>query len=95
MNTSEWAKLIDECQNSGISIKLWCEKNGITYRQYRYWANKLQNQTQQWAQVTVKDEGIKCNGVKLYCGKWTIAIENGVSLELLSDVLRAVDTVCS
>lgn len=103
MNTSDWINLIEECQSSGLKIKHWCEKNGITYRQYRYWFKKLQNQTKQWAQVAVNDvstESIESinsisSEIKLYCGKWTITVENEVSLKLFSDVLKAVDAVCS
>lgn len=94
MSEAEWSTLIEECRTSGMSIKLWCEKHGITYSRYNYWVKKLQHQPQQWAQVTVPLREATSNEIKLHCGKWTIAIGDDISLKLLADVLRVVDTVC-
>lgn len=93
VSESEWSTLIEECQASGMSIKLWCKNHGITYRQYSYWVKKL-HQPQQWARVTVPHKEAKDNEIRLYCGKWTIVVEDGISTELLADVLRVVDTSC-
>lgn len=92
MNEKEWLKIIEECRASGNSIKSWCEQKGIKYSSYLYWAKKLNQQPQQWAQLQAPPT--TRNEITICCGKWTIAVEDKVSLELLGDVLRVVNSVC-
>lgn len=39
----KWKCLINECQNSGKKIKVWCEENNISKHQYYYWLNKIRS----------------------------------------------------
>lgn len=32
----EWSQMVMACRNSGLSIKMWCEQNGINYKTYYY-----------------------------------------------------------
>lgn len=36
MRLQEWSKQIVECENSGLSVSEWCERNGIGYKSYYY-----------------------------------------------------------
>jgi TusA-related sulfurtransferase len=93
MSKSEWVEVIEECQSSGNSIKSWCEQNGVKYSSYLYWARKVKGEKREWAKVNIsaaKDS----KEIKINCNKWTIIIEEGVSIGLLTDVLKAVDSVC-
>ena len=60
MNKIEQHALVTECRSSGMKAKAWCEAKGIEYRQYVYWATKLNRQSQpelqQWAHVTCLPE---------------------------------------
>lgn len=96
MNTLEWATLLEECRSSGMSIKSWCEKRGITYRKYLYWTAKLQKQ-KQWVQVVVEPDAprIMKENINIHCGKWTVNISEGMSIELISKVIRVVNEICS
>ena len=38
---SEWAQIIKERQNSGQTIRAFCEERGITEGSYFYWQRKL------------------------------------------------------
>ncbi len=40
---SQWAKVIQERQDSGQNIKEFCQATGISKRQYFYWQRKLRN----------------------------------------------------
>ena len=40
---SQWAKVIQERQESGQSIKGFCQATGISKSQYFYWQRKLRN----------------------------------------------------
>lgn len=36
MRLREWSKQIIDCENSGISVSEWCERNGVGYKNYYY-----------------------------------------------------------
>ena len=36
-----WEQRIKEVKNSGMTIKEWCEKNGISKHKYSYWKHKI------------------------------------------------------
>lgn len=39
-----WAKRIQECERSGISVVTWCGEHSINVKTYYYWHNKLNKQ---------------------------------------------------
>ncbi len=41
MNIQKWSKLIEECKNSGKSVRSWCLQNDINHSQYFYWQRKI------------------------------------------------------
>lgn len=36
-----WEQRIDEINKSGMTVKEWCEKNGISKHKYNYWKHKI------------------------------------------------------
>lgn len=36
-----WARLIAECQSSQMTVKAWCEQQGIVPKTYYYWLRKV------------------------------------------------------
>ena len=36
MKLQEWAKQIEQCHQSGMPTRQWCEENGIGYKNYYY-----------------------------------------------------------
>lgn len=41
MHMEEWSKLIETRQDSGLSIKEWCQQNNVPESQYYYYLRKL------------------------------------------------------
>ena len=39
----KWTEIIRQCQNSGLSNKVFCQQNGISEKSYYYWLRKLRN----------------------------------------------------
>lgn len=39
--TAVWSERIADCRSSGISVKAWCEGNGISPSSYYKWQKKL------------------------------------------------------
>ena len=37
----EWSTKIAECRSSGMSVKAWCEKQGIPAKRYYYWEKQV------------------------------------------------------
>ena len=37
VHAEHWAKIMNECINSGMSKTAWCRANGISERQFFYW----------------------------------------------------------
>jgi len=33
-NLAEWSRQVEECRNSGLSIRAWCEQSGIAVSTY-------------------------------------------------------------
>lgn len=93
MTKADWVEIIEKCQTSGTSIKSWCEQNGLKYSNYLYWARKIKGEGREWAQVNVPAATIS-KEIKICCSKWTIIADEGVSIALLNNVLKAVDSVC-
>ena len=49
-NLAEWSRQVEECRSSGLSVRSWCERNGIAvstfhYRQQKVW-DALQRRNQ-------------------------------------------------
>lgn len=40
-----WAERIQECHASGMTVKDWCESQGISDKTYYYWFRKLKQET--------------------------------------------------
>lgn len=36
-----WTKLLNECYNSGMTKKAWCEENGVSAKQFFYWQRRV------------------------------------------------------
>lgn len=43
LRLSRGSALVKACQESGLSIKDWCEMNGITKHTYYYWKRKIKD----------------------------------------------------
>lgn len=39
-----WAKIMNECINSGMSKTAWCRANGISEEQFFYWQRILRRE---------------------------------------------------
>lgn len=44
-----WRDRIEECRQSGMSVKAWCLQNGLKYTSYYYWVKKFKIMDQQEA----------------------------------------------
>ena len=43
VRAEHWAKIMNECINSGMSKTAWCRANGISEKQFFYWQRILRS----------------------------------------------------
>ena len=41
VRAEHWARILNECMNSGMSKTAWCRANGISEKQFFYWQRIL------------------------------------------------------
>ena len=51
---SEWEQRIADCENSGQTIAVWCEANGVKLCNFYYWKRRLRDQTDSSAGQPIK-----------------------------------------
>ena len=44
LRLAQWARIIKEQKQSGLTVKAWCSQNGITKDAYYYWQQKLRKE---------------------------------------------------
>lgn len=49
----QWKKIIAECQDSGLPVKIWCEQNGFKEQSYYYYLKKIREQEMKNLPVSV------------------------------------------
>lgn len=40
----QWSILIQDCMNSGKTIRAWCDEKGLTPRKYYYWLRRVREE---------------------------------------------------
>ena len=38
---AEWAQRVQSCRESGLSVRQWCDENGLSAKTYYYWQHRL------------------------------------------------------
>ena len=50
VRAEHWAKILNECMNSGMSKTAWCRANGISVKQFFYWQRILRREAYEASQ---------------------------------------------
>ncbi|MCR5088311.1 MAG: transposase [Oscillospiraceae bacterium] len=92
-NLAVWAERVRACRTSGLSVKSWCEENGIVPNTYFRWQKKVFNAMQpdeeQFFEIPVAQRGgeslvsVEVNGM-------TAKICGGANMETILATLRAM-----
>lgn len=56
---SQWLPIIKECRASGMTVRLWCQKNNINEKQFYYWQGKLRMIASESLPVPTKQQQTK------------------------------------
>lgn len=70
MRNSRWIEIVRRCQESGMTVRSWCEANGIKQKSYYYWLRKFR--TQLCDQIT--DSGVNQSSVPVHVGSAPVCV---------------------
>ena len=91
---SVWSELIAACRSSGISVRVWCEENGISTASYYKWQKKLfhlaAQTSPQFAEVCVAPTAKISATVHL--GNISVDIHSGADAETTAMLLRLLQS---
>ena len=91
-----WAERISECRNSGQSVKVWCQENGICEQTYYRWQKRLFEMVQaqqevQFAEVTPLQQVRSGNvAVTVRIAGAEADVHNGADTATVETVLRVL-----
>ncbi len=95
----QWAGKIEEYQNSGMTLKSWCETNGINVKTYYYWLHKLrvmlcdETETQAIIPLQIRPRDTS-TAITVNIGNISIKIADGTSCETITAVLDVCKRIC-
>lgn len=105
----QWEKLIEDCQNSGLKVDDWCQKNHISRHAYYYWLRKIRKKAceailpaipKQDSQVEFAKFEIEAQqtnlmaSVIIHLPYATLEVHNGASGQTIEAVLLALKNIC-
>lgn len=94
----QWSRKIVACRSSGMTVRTWCQENGISEKTYYYWQQRL---FQELANVHPQSNGfvdvtpsrVESSGqiaVKIHIAGTEVDIYNGADTATLETVLRVL-----
>ena len=106
----QWKKIIAECQDSGLPVKTWCDRNGFKEQSYYYYLKKIREQEMKNLPVSVpnvKEEPVIFKklevstpipgtqaAVVIHLNATAVEIHNGATQQTVEAVLLALKNIC-
>ncbi len=96
-----WEKRIKDYEDSGLTIKVWCESNQIKEHQFLYWRKKLNSKQEKPSPSLVPIDLNQTSklintdtAVKINVGSISLEVKKGFSPSLLKEVMKVLMEVC-
>jgi hypothetical protein len=106
----QWKKIIAECQDSGMPVKIWCGQHGFKEQSYYYYLKKIREQEIKNLPVAVSDAKeepvifkkleVKTPvlntqaAVVIHLPSASVEIQNGATQQTVEAVLLALKNIC-
>jgi len=92
VKTETWQQRIQECQQSGKRVQVWCKENGIAASTYYKYLRKIRETLLQDNQIVALElPKPECSSdIRIVCGSITVTLPGNVSGEQLTAVLSAL-----
>ena len=92
VSLQEWQQRVLECQNSGMSVKAWCQANGISTGFYYFHLRKIRESVLEENQIIPLEPSkpVSSTGIRIESAGITITLPETVTPEQLAAVLSAL-----
>jgi hypothetical protein len=105
----QWTKIIQDCQNSDLTVTAWCNQNNVGVKAYYYWLRKIRLkacQSMACQSPATKQEIVplqlnphQSSGsvqptIAIHLGAASIDIAEGTSQATIEAVLRSLQSIC-
>ena len=92
VSLQEWQQRILDCQNSGMSVKAWCQINGISTGSYYFHLRKIRESVLEENQIIPLEppKPVSSSGIRIESAGITITLPENTAPEQLAAVLSAL-----
>jgi len=92
VSLQEWQQRILDCQNSGMSVKAWCQQNGISTGSYYFHLRKIRESVLEENQIIPLEppKPVSSSGIRIESAGIIITLPETISAEQLAAVLSAL-----
>ena len=92
VSLQEWQQRVLDCQNSGMSVKAWCQQNGISTGSYYFHLRKIRESVLEENQIIPLEppKPVSSTGIRIESAGITITLPETITPEQLTAVLTAL-----
>ena len=92
VSLQEWQQRILDCQNSGMSVKTWCQQNGISTGSYYFHLRKIRESVLEENQIIPLEppKPVSSTGIRIESAGITITLPETITPEQLAAILSAL-----
>ena len=91
-----WAMLIQECNNSGLTKRAFCQQRGISEKSFYYWLRKLRSQMAEASGpqlVQLEPTVISDDMLQIQYRGAELKLPAGVDIETVAALLRSLQSL--
>ena len=91
-----WAMLIQECNNSGLTKREFCQQRGISEKSFYYWLRKLRSQMAEAAGpqlVQLDSIPVAEDTLQIQYRGAELKLPSGVDIEAVAALLRSIQSL--
>lgn len=91
-----WAMLIQECNNSGLTKREFCQQRGISEKSFYYWLRKLRSQMAEAAApqlVQIDPVHVQNDMLQIQYRGAELKLPSGVDIDAVAALLRSIQSL--
>ena len=92
VSLQEWQQRVLDCQNSGMSVKAWCQQNGISTGSYYFHLRKIRESVLEENQIIPLEppKPVSSTGIRIESAGITVTLPENAAPEQLAAILSAL-----
>lgn len=94
--SQQWAAIIQECNESGLTNKEFCRQRGISEKSYYYWLHKFRSQMLESVRpklVEIETASLIDDALHIRYKGAELHLPAGVNLNAVAEVLRSIQSL--